>query len=370
MHIPLQHVPHPYDDGYAVDADTADLSPFVSALRKELRSHTDTHAVREPMSTLHIGGGRPSLLPLGSIHSLLRTFIDIFDTSVFEEATAETYPADATTGYLRGLQRMGINRVHLPVLSFFPSALQAIDAPHTAAEAVRAIRRVEETGFDSLSIDLLFGRPDQTLSDWRAVLQLAVGMDLPHLTLIEATNNLGPTASDEVIADQLEFAIRFLQSEGYNQYELTHFAKDGHSSLHQKNYYAHGNQLGAGPSAESFWWPRRNHPGNAHRWANVADLDEYVSLLNETTSPVAYRETLDRIELAREYIMLRLRTRAGLDLDHLCGQYGVDLPAERGDELDQLRDKGLIHWKERTVRLTNQGVLKADAITQRLLPAA
>ncbi len=366
VHIPFQRTPHAYDDSYAVDVDSADCSRFVSALRRELRSKANTYVTREPISTLYAGGGRPSLLSLGSVHSLLRTFIDVFDTSELQEATVEVAPADATSDYLHGLRRMGIDRLSLPVLSFFPSALRAVDAPHTTHEAIRAIRRARTVGFNTLSVDLLFGGADQSLADWRAVLQLAVAMDLPHLTLIEAD---GPSvASDDALANRFKFAMRFLQSEGYNQHELTHFARDGHHSRHQENYYAHANQLGMGPSAESFWWPRRTADGNAQRWANVADLDEYANLLNDGASPVSYRDPLDRTALAQEYVMLRLRTRAGLDLNRLEHQYGCDLRAEHGDTLDRLCDNGLLHRTNNTIHLSNRGVLVADAIARRLLP--
>lgn len=370
VHVPFQRAPHTYEDGYAVDVDTADPSQYVTALCRELRMQANTYTARETTRTLYAGGGRPSLLPLGSVHSLLRTFVDVFAPTTLEEATAEVHPADATPDYLHGLQRMGIDRLSLPVLSFFPSDLRAIDAAHTAQDAIQALRRARTAGFDNLSIDLLFGWPEQSLSDWKAVLQLAVGLGIPHVTLIEADSQLGPVASDEALAHRLEVAMRFLQSEGYDQYELTHFARDGYHSLHQEHYYAHENQIGVGPSAESFWWPRRRRDGQAQRWANVADLDEYVRLLSEGASPVAYRETLDRIELAEEYVLLRLRTRAGLNLTRLANRYGFDLQAEHGEVLARLHDNGLIHRDDERLRLTNRGVLVADAIARRLLPSS
>jgi len=370
VHVPFRRTAHTYDESYAVDVDDADRSAFVTALQRELRADARTFAAEEAITTIYAGGGRPSLLPLKSVHSILTTVVDVFDASSFEEGTAELNPADVTPRYVRGLKRMGFDRLSIPVLSFFPNDLQAIGAPHSAEEAVEALRLTRITGFDDVSIDLLFGWPEQSASDWRATLTLAVELSVPHITLIEATERAAPVAGAATRADQLEFAMTFLQSEGYEQYELTHFARPGHRSAHQEAYYAHGNYLGLGPSAASFWWQNRSRAAVGRRWANVSDLEEYAALLDDGASPVAYRETLTPNALAREYVLLRLRTAQGIDLDRLDTRYGVDLVAEHESVLDSLRERGLLHHSDRSVRLTNQGRLLADAITQQLLPSA
>jgi oxygen-independent coproporphyrinogen-3 oxidase len=194
-------------------------------------------------------------------------------------------------------------------------------------------------------------------------------MNIPHITIVEATAEEGPVVSDEALADRLEFAMTFLQSEGYDQYELTHFALPGHRSAHQEHYYAHGNYLGLGPGAESFWWIHREDGFGARRWKNVSDLGQYASLLDDRYPPVAFRRTLNQPELAHEYVLLRLRTSEGLDLDVLNRQYDVDLYSSRITLLDRLQEEGLIRADEHSLRLTNRGRLVADAITKQLLPA-
>ena len=369
IHVPFRRASHAYEESYAIDvADTA-VSTFVTALQRELRVDARAFAAEEAITTIYAGGGRPSLLPLNRVHSILTTVVDVFDASSFEEGTAELNPADVTPRYVRGLKRMGFDRLSIPVLSFFPTDLQALSAPHSAEAAIEALRMTRITGFEDVSIDLLFGWPEQSFSNWRASLKLAVELQVPHVTLIEATESAGPVADAETRADQLEFAMTFLQAEGYEQYELTHFARPGHRSAHQEQYYAHGNYLGLGPSAASFWWQNRTRAAVGRRWTNVSDLREYATLLNDGASPVAYRETLSPTALAREYVLLRLRTTEGIDLDRLAAQYGIDLVDEHGALLDTLQERGLLHRADRSVRLTNQGRLLADAIAQRLLPS-
>lgn len=366
VHVPFRRSVHPTDECYTVVTDATDFSQFETALSRELTYYAKQYATNEQMRTVYAGGGRPSLLPLSSVHAILTTLLDVFDASAFEEATAEVNPADATRRYLRGLKRMGFDRLSLPVLSFFPGMLRRLNTPHSAAATMRTLRVARETGF-AVSVDLLFAGPKQTLDTWEALLRQVVEMGVHHVTLTEAPANDEDEEGHR--ADMLELAMTFLRSEGYKQYELTHFAQPGHRSTHQENYYDHGNYLGIGPAAQSFWWPNRSSAPRAQRWSNVQNGERYADLLRQQYPPVTYRETLDRTALAQEYVLMALRTDTGLDLKRLERQYDVDLRAQKADVLARLRDEGLIHDDEDAVRLTLQGCLVTDAITQRLLPS-
>jgi oxygen-independent coproporphyrinogen-3 oxidase len=365
IHVPFRRAARSTDESDYVVTDNPDVSRFETALCQELRYYAQDYADDEPMQTVYAGGGRPSLLPLSSAHAILTTLFDVFDASHFEEATAEVNPADASPRYIHGLKRLGFDRLSLSVQSFFPSVLQALDAPHTAAEAIQSLRRAREANFDTLTVDLLFGTPHQSLDTWEATLHLVTEMRVPHVTISEAPASEADTEKKR--AKQLRRAITLLQSEGYRQHELTHFAQPGHRSAHQKNYYAHGNYLGIGPSAKSLWWPSRSD--RARRWTNVSDIERYADLLRQRYPPISYRQTLDKPALAEEYILLRLRTRTGLDLNRLQAQYGLDLRNRKEKILDRLTEENLIHDEKDTVRLTLKGRLVTDAITQRLLPS-
>ncbi|PQJ33790.1 hypothetical protein BSZ35_03500 [Salinibacter sp. 10B] len=366
VHVPFRSAPRSYDESYCVVPDPTDVSEYETALQRELRAYAREYAAEEPMTTVYAGGGRPSLLPLNTVHTLLTTLVEVFDASAFEEATAEVNPADASVGYLHGLRHMGFDRLSLDVLSFFPDDLRTFDGPHSAEDAISALRHARTAGFDELSIDLLFS-PQQPLSRWRASLQLTVELRVPHVTLLEAPSAPPTESAQSALAERLEYAMTFLQSEGYEQYELTHFARPGHRSAHQEHYYDHGNYLGVGPAAESFWWIDRAHRSVGRRWTNVSDLARYATLLDHQYPPVAYRQTLDRRALAREYVLLRLRTAAGLDLARLAEQYDLDLRAEKENVIESLQDHGLLTVERDTLRLTNRGRLLADGIAERLL---
>jgi oxygen-independent coproporphyrinogen-3 oxidase len=367
VHVPFRRARRSYDDSPYVVADAAAIEQYQAALCRELREHLPSGLADEPITTLYVGGGRPSLLPLPVGHAILAALVDRVDLSGLTEATIEASPADVSPRALHGVRRLGISRLSLEGLSFSPEVLRSLGAPHTPEDVWRALDRIHEAGFDSVSIDLLFGLPSQSVEAWEKTLRQALDHGVPHITILEAPAD--DPSSEEKRAEQMERAMTLLRSEGYEQYELTHFAQPGHRSAHQEHYYAHGNYVGAGPSAESFWWPNRLASGPARRWANVSALDRYVDLLRRRHSPVASRQTLSESTLAREYILLRLRTDAGLDLNRLATQYGVDLRADHATLLARLRDDGLIHDAPDRVRLTPRGRLLTDAITARLLPS-
>lgn len=369
VHFPFRRNRHSYDEAYYVVTDRTHFSDFTAALSRELEYYVHQHTLEEPFTTVYVGGGRPSLLPLDAVHGLVRTGLDILDASAIEEATAEIHPADAHPRYLSGLRRLKFNRLSIEVLSFNDKDLSQVDAPHSAAEAKQGVVHAREAGFQELSVDLLFGWPTQSFSNWKATLQQAVALELPHLSLVEAPTEQNGHRAEVEQAKRLEYAMSFLRSEGYEQYELTHFALPNHRSVHQENYYTHGNHLGIGPGAQTFWWTHRTQNPLARRWSNVSDVQRYVDLLSNQYPPVSYRQTLDQTALAQEYVLLRLRTGEGLDLNVLENTYGYDLRAAEAPLLDRLGEEGLIHTNElEHIRLTQEGLLAADAITERLLP--
>ena len=365
VHVPFRSARRPYDDSSSVVTSTPDAARFATALSREVRLYAQPYAAEEPFTTAYVGGGRPSLLPLQAVQNVLRAVVDGFEDSSFDETTIEVAPADATIRYTRTLKRLGFTRLSLGLLSFSSPVLRAVDAPHSPEDAERALAHIREAGFKTVSVDLLFGLPHQSLTTWESTLRRAIELDVPHITLLEAPGN-NETARR---ADQLEFAMTVLRSEGYEQYELTHFARPGHRSAHQENYYAHGNYVGIGPSAQSFWWPNRPDAARARRWTNEDDVDRYAELLDQRHPPTAHRQTLPQRTLAQEYVFLRLRTDDGLDLNRIDNVYGVDLRAEKSAVLDRLRRDGLIHEHPDDVRLTTRGRLLTDAITRRLLPS-
>jgi oxygen-independent coproporphyrinogen-3 oxidase len=236
------------------------------------------------------------------------------------------------------------------------------------------IRRV---GFETFSVDLIFGLPDQPAEHWMANLEKAARLDAPHLstyglTIEERTplanqvaRGLVEPASEETTRERFLDTMDYLRHHGYEHYEVSSFAQPGARSRHNQLYWRHGNYLGLGPSAHSFWRRTRSLAG---RWANVRNLRRYQALLEQGQRPLEWEERLGADDLADEYVLLRLRLlEDGLDLDVLEEQYGVDLLVEKVDELAELESAGLVQLRNGVVRLTDDGVLVCDAVTAKLI---
>lgn len=366
VHVPFRRSGRLYDQAYYVTAGSPKFDDVARALASEVRQLADRSGGEMSIETLYLGGGRPGLLSPDSMRAILDAIRSSFDGAGLQEVTIELTPGEVTEDRLDALENMGITRVSLEGLSFANEDLLALGAPHSAGSLSDAVQRLERSSLASFSLDLAFGHAGQGLANWKSSLHRAIELGAPHLTIHEVGTS--GEADEPDPADCLAFAITCLKASGYEQYELTHFARPGHASHHQRNYYAHGDYFGVGPSAESFRWTDRSDPTTARRWANVGDVSEYVGRLKRGKSPTSWCRQHDRTILAREYILLRVRTEEGLDLDVLATRYGVDLRSQHGGRLARMETEGLIRIEGDLLQLTDRGRLVTDAITERLLP--
>jgi oxygen-independent coproporphyrinogen-3 oxidase len=376
LHIPFCTQRCTYCDFYFVTT-SRDFSSFVNAMLVEIEAYGREYGEREPLETLYLGGGTPSLLPIDDVARLMEGVARHFDLSEVEEVTFEVNPENATLDYLTGLRSLGVTRLSLGVQSFFDEDLRFMNRVHGAAEAERAIDTIRRVGFETFSVDLIFGLPDQPAEHWMANLEKAARMDAPHLstyglTIEERTplaNQVArgtvQPASEETTRERFLDTMDYLRHHGYEHYEVSSFAQPGARSRHNQLYWRHGNYLGLGPSAHSFWRQTRSLAG---RWSNVRNLRRYQALLEQGQRPLEWEETLGADDLADEYVLLRLRLlEDGLDLDVLDEQYGVDLLVEKVDELAELESAGLVQLRNGVLRLTDEGVLVCDAVTAKLI---
>lgn len=352
-------------------------TPFVQSICQEIRLYAAEYAEREPIDTIYFGGGTPSRLLPDEVESILGVIHDNFDTSGVVETTFEVNPEDCTLEYLKAIRNLGIDRLSLGVQSFFESDLKFMGRAHDAGQARSSVDAISRAGFDRLSIDLIFGIPGQPEEYWPANLERAREMQIPHistysLTIEERTPlwkqvQLGRVqpVDDEVHTARFRFAMDYLREADYEHYEISSFAADGHRSVHNHRYWSHTNYLGFGPSAHSFWW--LGLP--ARRWSNLRNLNQYEAFLSGQSRPIDGQEALSLDALAREYVMLRLRTSDGIVLDTLDERYGYDLLTEKIDDLAYLESSGLIDpIRNQIVRLTDLGKTVCNSVTERLIP--
>lgn len=370
VHVPFRRTARPHDDAYTVEWSAPTARTYIGAVCAEIERYGRTLPTCAA-ETIYVGGGRPSLLPPNVLRRLLRHVRRHVNVSARHEVTLELHPLDATPAFLSALGAMGVTRASLDARGLTPASLSAVDASFTHDDVRQSLDALHASNVESFSADLLFGAPRQSLDDWRVTLERAVEMGTPHITIIEWTGSADAFSPDpEQTATQFRDATAFLTREGYDAYELTHFARPGHRAQHECDLLHHESYLGVGPSAHSFWWPSPRAHAEAHRWRNVDDLDAYVSRIDRDERPTASVEACSHRALAKEYVFLRLRTADGLDLSRLDARYGIERTEAFDARAARLVDEGLLERPtDDCLRLTLDGRLQADGIVSFLTAA-
>jgi len=337
---------------------------FIAALLKEI-SLQRNYMQQELINTIYFGGGTPSLLETADLLQILDQLYNSFDIDPQAEITLEANPDDISAGSLAGWKKAGINRLSIGIQSFFEKDLLWMNRAHNARQAKNCIVLAHGAGFYNLSIDLIYGTPGLTDKNWEENLTTALGFDIPHMSCYALTVEPG-TALQKMITqhkkepvDPEKQARHFillmdrLQQAGYEQYEISNFARPGYRSQHNSSYWEGKKYLGLGPSAHSF-------DGVSRQW-NIANNALYIQSLFQNTLPFE-KERLTSVQRLNEYIMTSLRTQQGLDLMQVEKNFGLavrqQLHKNSQKYLSGQRMLANDHW----LQLTREGKLFADGI--------
>jgi oxygen-independent coproporphyrinogen-3 oxidase len=375
FHIPFCERKCIYCDFYSIENHSSMLD-FLGALGREIQAYA-AYGAYEKVETIFFGGGTPSLLTPDQLHGILRMLTSTFTLTPDPEITLEANPGTVDAEKLSAYRSLGVNRLSIGMQSFHDDELRFLGRIHTREQAIQCFALAREAGFQNVSIDLIFSLPGQRLGQWEENLNQAVALNPEHLSvyslIVEEQTPLarmvsaGQVAANpiELEAEFYEFAMRFLADHGFEQYEVSNFAKHGYRSRHNANYWAHGNYLGFGPSAHSFWEVPGQRSGR--RWWNFANVQQYCGMLADNRLPVASEEMLDADDLVRERIFLGLRSE-GVHLGRLHTDFGFELLRHQHDIIMNLVDQEFAVLKDHALRLTPRGYLLCDEICARLLP--
>lgn len=317
--------------------------------------------------TIFLGGGTPSYIPgpwMAEVMDHLRRHFDIApDAEITMEANPgneRLHAGEAGVEWAR-YRQMGINRISLGVQSFDAGVLQALGRIHSPQDAVDAVAAVKAGGFTNMSIDLMYGLPDQTMDHWRATLERAIALDLPHLSAyslivephtpfetLERQGKLRLPTEDEEQAMAAE-ANRLLTAAGYRQYEISNWARPGFESRHNQVYWLNEPWIGLGSGAHSYYARRR--------FANPATIPGYLKD-GPTPMPAEPQPLVEEIE---ETMFMGLRmTREGVSDSRFRARFGVGLRDVYGDTIAQLERDGLLGWDGDRLVLTPGGLPLAN----------
>jgi oxygen-independent coproporphyrinogen III oxidase len=318
----------------------------------------------KPVETIYFGGGTPSLLSIGEIESLLGSIHRNFPIGPGAEVTLEANPDDITKEKLQGWKNAGINRLSIGVQSFFEEELQWMNRAHNSTQAMQGLE-LATSQFENITMDLIYGSPLLTDEMWKQNVDTAIRLGIPHLSCYALTVE-EKTPLQKMIqlqqrtdvdndkqARQFLLLMQWLREKGYEHYEVSNFALKGFRSRHNSAYWKGASYLGLGPSAHSYNRKER-------RW-NIANNYTYISSINEG-QPKRETEILSEQNKINEHIMISLRTREGLDLEALNANWGNDERKRIESLLGKYIKAGLAIREKAFVKLTDEGMLRADGI--------
>jgi oxygen-independent coproporphyrinogen III oxidase len=354
VHIPFCARICPYCAFYKERADPAQAERFCQAMLAELSMQSGELGCRP--ETIFFGGGTPTALTTPQLNILLGVFRAELDLSDLREWTFEANPGSVSERKARLLRESGVNRISLGVQSFDDELLQLLGREHNAAQAEGSFDLLRRTGFENLNIDLMFGLPGQTLAQWETSLRRAIALGPDHisaycLTYEEDTEFFlrqarGEFRTDpEVDTDFFATAGELLGKAGFEQYEVSNYARSGFESVHNRAYWSGHDYLGLGPSAVSTVGLRR--------WQNVADYRSYADRLLAGQSASIGDEVLTPQMKRSESIALSLRTSTGVPLDWV-----KDWP----NEIEEFVGLGLMLPEAGRYVLTRKGRFLADSV--------
>lgn len=323
----------------------------------------------EEVKTIYLGGGTPGMLEPDDLKRILDAVYRNFSISKDPEITLECNPDDLSHEKLVLFKKAGINRLSIGIQSFDDEVLRFMNRAHDAAQAKNSVMDAGQAGFENITIDLIYGIPGKNLDYWKNQLDQFLRLGVPHLSsyglTIERRTLLGSLfrqgklniPEDADVLDQFQYLMDFCRQAGYEQYEISNFAKTGFISKHNSAYWLGEKYLGVGPSAHSF-------DGNFRGW-NIANNYQYMNLLAQGKGEYHEREVLGIREKFNDYILTRLRTKWGVDKNDLVS---IDTRAAASalKKLHGLVSEGLIVMENEVFTLTDQGKYQADGISSDL----
>ncbi|MGB1003317.1 MAG: radical SAM family heme chaperone HemW [Salibacteraceae bacterium] len=367
FHIPFCRQACHYCD-FHFATNFRNVNDLIEAMKKEISLQLH-YLDNEKIETIYFGGGTPSAIPPKYISELISEVRNFHKISNTAEISLEANPDDLTQLNIESWKNAGINRLSVGVQSFFDEHLVWMNRAHNREQAISGLTWAKEAGITNITMDLIYGVPGMTLDQWKENLDVFFELNLPHLSAygltIESETHLGhlvkthqvKTEVDENYNAQFEYLIQATQQKGFDHYEISNFGKPGLYSKHNTAYWMGKKYLGIGPSAHSF-------NGKERSWS-VASNMKYVNQINAGKVP-SQVEQLTVNDRYNEYILTRLRTSWGIDLNQIKTQFGQEFQNNLNLSIQPFLKQGLVLKTENSYILSTSGKYMADKISSDL----
>lgn len=346
------------------------IDEYIFALSKEMEMYKK-ECQDYLVKTIFIGGGTPSVLSPAQISLLFGYIRNSFTISENVEITIECNIDTLSEEKLLTYKSLGVNRISIGAQSMNDEVLGEIGRRHSSGDVVSAVKLIKKIGFKSFNVDMMVGLPQQTLQDVRQMTNFLISQNVPHISCYSLMLEEGtplfekvkvsqvslPTEDDTVKMYDEVFAL--LSHNGYSRYEVSNFAKDGFECQHNLCYWLGKEYIGLGVSSHSY--------AKDKRFCNSEKLDDYFGYINSGEKPIIYEEILSLPQQREEYIMLRLRTKYGINLKYFEQKFGENLLKTREKEIIFLKNNNLIEINDNILKIKDSAFYVMNSIIVKLI---
>ena len=336
--------------------DISQKDEYVKTLKKEIFANYKG----ETLQTLYFGGGTPSLLSVDEIRELA----ELFNLADDAEVTLEINPETVDEKYLSDLKKTRVNRLSIGAQTFDDRILNIIGRKHKSKDVFRVVETAQKVGFDNISLDFIYGLPEQTIESFASDLETAANLGIEHISLYGLKIDEGcyfhknppkNIADEEMQADMYLKAIETLEKQGFEHYEISNFARQNKYSRHNVNYWKCGEYYGFGLAAHGYI--------DGIRYSNPANFNDYFK---NFTQP-AQKHKLTKQEQLEEQIFLGLRLKQGINLTEINKKFDIDFGKKYSDILNKYTQTGHLDLKNNIIAFTPNGFLISNYILSNFL---
>lgn len=368
IHIPFCKKRCTYCDFYTEVAPQL-IPNLIDSIVKELQIRKD-YLQNEIIHTIYFGGGTPSILNKSQFELIFDAIYKMYNVADDAEITFEANPDDLTTDFLASVRPLPFNRMSIGIQSFDDTDLKRINRRHSGKEAIDAVKNAQNAGFSNISIDLIYGLPNQTLTAWEKQIDTAFTLNVQHisaygLTYEEGTalwkqreKGLVKTVDDDSMNDMYLLLIEKVKQNGFEAYEISNFSLPNHRSQHNTSYWKQQPYIGIGPSAHSYNLTSR-------QW-NVSSITTYNKAIAEN-GIFFESETLSTNDRYNDFIMVSLRTSDGIDLRLLENEFGFDFKDYCLQNAQKFIKTNKVDYSNNRLCLNSQGVQISNLIIMDLM---
>lgn len=372
IHIPFCHQICNYCDFNKVFFKNQPVDEYIECLGKEMElAVAKQPQAYEKIETIFLGGGTPTSLSPEQLDRLLTLIKNNISLDHIVEYSTEANPDELTVAKMHVLKKHGVNRLSLGVQSFDQELLRKLGRTHENEHVFETIRHAKEIGFTNISIDLMYGLPGQSIEQWQETLDQAFALDLQHYsayslivepkTIFFNLMNKGrlPLPGEDSEAAMYDMLMNQMEQQGFQQYEISNFGKEGRESKHNLIYWNNEEYAGFGAGASGYL--------EGVRYTNHGPLKKYMDAVDSGELPIHHQNTVTKKEMVEEEMFLGLRETAGINKKHFYNKYGKTIRDIFDKQLTKLIDQQLLIEDDTSIRLTREGRFVGNEVFQEFL---